>query len=55
MRLKKILFLILLPLFSLAASYQGEIFIWGYGELIKDILEAIRALVDSSKVTLSIP
>jgi len=30
------------------ASYEGEIFTWGYGELIKNILEAIRALVDNN-------
>ncbi len=48
MRLVITFFLFLFPVLSFAASYQGEIFTWGYGELLKEILEAIRALVDNN-------
>jgi len=44
----RLLFFLSFPAFVFATSYQGEIFTWGYGELLKDILEAIRALVDNN-------
>ncbi len=38
--------------FLLGADYNGEIYTWGYGELLKNILDAIRALVDGNGLSI---
>ena len=38
----------ILPSVVFGADYQGTIYTWGYGDLIKNMLEGIRALVDNN-------
>ncbi len=45
----RFLFLLLSFAVSLfATNYEGEIYTWGYGELIKNVLDSIHMLVNAS-------
>ena len=44
-------FLFLLLSFAVrifATNYEGEIYTWGYGELIKNVLDSIHLLMEAS-------
>ena len=49
--MRLLLFLTFLFSFGLATDYNGIIYTWGYGELIKNTLEAIRGLIDNNGLT----
>jgi len=44
----RLLLIILFSSFAFATSYQGEIYTWGYGDLIKNVLDSIRMLVQDN-------